>query len=317
MRRDSGPTPGGFIARSAAIVPAQMAIESRKQEHPTGMTLAPTGAAAEQDPAATGGMAPGPWLHELVRIRPAPWPWGQAIRMAIGVGVPTTIGFLYDVPLPALWVALGAMMAGTAEPASAYRAKFGQVAVATSIGAFGFFAGLLATLPWVGVVAVMGGAGFAAGVVSGWGSKFSLGAMQFLLLAAIALGLPDIAPFWQPALLFAAGGAFQLVLLAIETAIVRDRPERARIVALVRALAALAGNRATADGGASTLAPPDAAARRAVTDALAALASDALSTRAHIVGRSTEAEAMAAIVAGGDGLFTRILAERTCEGITE
>lgn len=274
------------------------------------MTLAASDAPPAQPASATGGMAPGPWLRELVRIKPAPWPWGQAIRAALGIGVPWTIGYLNDAALPALWVALGAMMATTAEPVGAYRAKIGQIAVSGAIGALGFFAGLLAALPWGLVVAAMAVAGFAGGVVSSWGSKFSLGAMQFLLVAAIAIAMPDIAPFWQPALLYAGGAALQLALLAVESAIVRDRPERARIAAVAAALGALAGSRAgRTDGTTAQSEPPGNTPRRAVTDALAALAVDALSTRARIVGRSTEAEAMAAIIARGDMLFAGILGE--------
>lgn len=256
------------------------------------------------------GSAPGPWLRELVHLKPAPWSWGQAIRSAIGIGVPATLGFLYDATLPALWCALGAMMATAAEPAGTYRAKFHQMGIAAAIGTFGFFAGWLFVLPWIAVVAVMAAAGFVAGIVSSWGSKFSLGAMQFLLVASIALGIPHLAPFSQPALLFAAGAVFQIALLAIEALVVRDRPERARIAALVRALAALAAGRAAwVRDQASAGLPADAAARRAVTDALAALGTDSLTLRSRIVGRSTEADAMAALVARADVVFARILAE--------
>ena len=264
---------------------------------------------------ASDGTAPGPWLSELVRIKPAPLPWGQAIRTALGVCLPWTLGWAYDVPLTALWVSLGAMMAATAEPAGTYRAKFGQMAVSTAIGAIGFSAGWLAGLPWVMVVWGMAAAGFIGGVVSSWGAKFSLGAMQFLLLAAIAIALPEIAPFWQPALLFAGGAALQIVLLAIESAIVRDRPERARIAGLVQALGALAASRAI-PAAREPVATPASNASRAVANALAALATDALSTRAHAVGRSKDAEAMAAIIARGDSLFACILAETDGKALT-
>jgi len=258
------------------------------------------------------GYQPGRWLRELVRIKPAPWPWGHSVRSALCIALPWAAGFAADATVTALWVSLGAMMASAAEPDGAYRARLRQVAVATAMGAPGFLAGYLVALPWAGVVAAMAGIGFLAGVVSGWGAKFSLGAMQFLLLASIAIGVPGLPPPWQPALLFAAGALLYLAMLGATAAIFPRRPERDLIVRLAQALAALATSRAANPDAAA----PDSAARRAVTDALGALGADALATRTHIVGRSPEAEALAATIAGGDEVFARLIAEGGASRLT-
>jgi len=260
---------------------------------------------------------PNLWLRELVRLKPAAWPWGHSIRTSLCLALPLGIGVAADATITALWIALGALMASAAEPPGSHRAKLRKIAVATAIGGLGFFAGYLLLLPWIWVVLAMALAGFAAGIASGWSPKISIGAMQFLLLASIAIGVPGDLSFWRQALLFAGGAAFYAVLLSAEALFFDRHPERAPVIRLSLALGELAIVRAANVKSNDEPVAFDEAetARRKVTDALSALGIEALETRSRSEGRSPEADAISAIVAKGDSVFAEILASDDREAL--
>ena len=155
------------------------------------------------------------WLRELVRIKPAPWPWAHSLRSGFCIAAPLSIGFAMDALPTAMWVAMGALMASSAEGRGGYHTKIRQIITATAMGATGFVMGEIAVLPWILVVLIMALAGLMAGIVSSWGAKFSIGAMQFLQLATIAIGLPHLPPFWELGLLFFGGALASACLLAV------------------------------------------------------------------------------------------------------
>ncbi|MGX1857859.1 hypothetical protein ACWIFB_10590 [Dietzia sp. NPDC055340] len=99
--------------------------------------------------------------------------------------------------------------------------------------------------------------------MAGLGPAFSVAGMQFLLVAAIALGVPHV-DWWTAMWLYFVGGVFYALLLAIEMLVNPRRPQRIVLVSLLGALSDLAAARAAdlVDGGDRTV-----AARRQATSA--------------------------------------------------
>ncbi len=255
---------------------------------------------------------PGSWLRELARLKPAAWPWGLSIRSAFCVGTPFAVGIAADAVLTGMWVSLGTLMFAAGERSGPYRARFRQLAISAPIGATGYFAGYLAALPWPGTIAAISALAFLGGILSSYGAAFSVGAMQALLLASIAIGVPAIAPFWEPALLYLVGAVFYAAVLGVEALLRRRRPEREMTAGVVQALATLAT--ACADR-------PDTDAsgiegfRRDVTDRLGGAYAALLDVRYRASGRDAGTDRMAAILQACDTLFARILSATDAEDL--
>ncbi|MFG1478225.1 FUSC family protein [Xanthobacter sp. V4C-4] len=286
------------------------------------------GAAARQDArknahgdAREDGLSrPNAWLRELARIKPAPWSWGRAIRSALCIGVPFSVGYACDAVITGMWISMGTLMMAAAEPAGTYRFIFRHLALSGVIGALGYLAGYLTGLPWGATVLAMAAFGVLGGLLSGYGAVLSIGAMQALLLSSIAIGVPGIGPYWWLSVLYLVGAVFYMAVLGIEALLWRDRPRRQAVAGLVRALATLAAARADglaadADAGAAPAGPGLEAARRAVTDGLRALTGLMLETQSRNVGRGRETDRLAALVQDCDALFAAILSSRDTVGL--
>lgn len=158
----------------------------------------------------------GHFLSSLLQERPAIWRWGRAIRAAFCIGAPFAVGLMTGDIMTGMWVAMGCLMMVTAESSIPYREVYRTILISAPIGALGYLAGYLSPLPWGFIVFAMMLAGLASGLLSSAGHALSLGALQFLLLASIALGVPSIGSFWQPAALYLAGAAFYALVLGVE-----------------------------------------------------------------------------------------------------
>lgn len=152
----------------------------------------------------------------LLHMKPAKWRWGRAVRAAVCVGAPFAAGLMFGDIMTGMWIAMGCLMMATGESYAPYRQVYLTILISAPIGAIGYLLGYLGALPWGMVVVGMMVVGLVAGIVSGRSHAMSLGAMQTLLLASIAVGVPAIAPFWQPAILYLAGAMFYALVLGIE-----------------------------------------------------------------------------------------------------
>ncbi len=237
------------------------------------------------------------WLRELSALRPAPWEWTRALRAAISVGLPFTLGLAFNDSMTGMWIAMGTLMMTTGELPGSYGQVLRRLSLAACMGASGYLLGYLTDLSWLTTVIVMGLVGLTAGLLSSVNATLSIGCLQLLLTAAIAIGVPTIAPFWQPAALYLVGAAFYAALILIEAALVGDRPRRIMLSNYLAALAALA--QARADGKTAD------AARRDVTMTHAALLS-AL-PRSSTKGSMMRYRAACQL---GDTLFIAILAAK-------
>lgn len=219
-------------------------------------------------PSITTDARPASWLAENFRIAPAPLPVGHSIRAGLSVGVPFVVGAATGHILTGMWIGLATLLLAAGEREGSYRLNFWIIAVSTPIAACGYLLGFAADLPLPALIALMAAVAFLAGLIAGFGPAFSVAGMQLLLVAAIAIGVPDI-DWWTPLWLYLVGGAGCAVLLAIEMLIDPRRPQRIVVVGLLEALAGLAGARAEepADGGERT-----EQARQRVTAAMRAAA---------------------------------------------
>lgn len=206
---------------------------------------------------------PAEWIHEVLRVAPARVPVGHSIRAGISVGVPFVAGALSGHVLTGMWIGLATLLLAAGEREGTYRQNFWIIAVSTPIAASGYLVGSARDLPLPALILLAGTIAFAAGAIAGLGAAFSVAGMQFLLVAAIALGVPDL-EWWRASGLYFVGAVFYSALLAIEMLINPRRPQRIVTVSLLRALADLSVARAAdlRDGGDRT-----ADARRRSTEA--------------------------------------------------
>jgi len=246
----------------------------------------------------------------MVRLKRAPWPWAQSLRSGFSIAAPLAVGYATDALPTAMWFSMGAMQAGAADKPGSYYTRLQLIFTAGWMGAAGFAFGHIAVLPWPLVVLIMALTGVIAGIVSRWGAKYSIGTMQFLLYATIAIGLQGKLQIWDSALLFIAGVVFYALILLVEAFFAGSRAEHGLVADLATSLAELASRRAEDLGSepAGTSKAKVEAARRKVTEATLALGKWVLETRSRSAGRSPEAEKIAAVLERGDNVFAEIMA---------
>jgi uncharacterized membrane protein YccC len=134
---------------------------------------------------------------------------------ALGIGMPLIIGVAVDQVVAGVFLAIGGMVASTADRAGPYRLRVGRVACAGIIGGAG---GLLVGEAvngrgWV-TVAVMIGVAWLSAVLSSISSTWSTTGMFLLVYAALATGpLGAVTPWWLPPLWVVAGVFWRLLLM--------------------------------------------------------------------------------------------------------
>lgn len=158
-------------------------------------------------------------LAGLLHLKPATWQWTRAIRSALCIGLPFVFGLIINDIMTGMWIAMGCLMMITGESAGSYRTIYTKMLISAPIGAAGYLLGYLGSLPWGAVVAGLMVIGFVSAWLSSMNRALSIGTLQTLLVASIALGVPAIAPFWQPAVLYLVGALFYALVLGIEVLI--------------------------------------------------------------------------------------------------
>lgn len=243
---------------------------------------------------------PSAWVGALLNAQHTRWPAGRSIRGALTMGGPLLVGLLIDRLDDALWISLAALLMTIGEKQPAYRSRFVQIAATAPPTALAFFLGDLAALPNAVIVVVMTAVAFASGVLSGYSKLLSAATMWVMLVGAIAIGTPSVQPTYRTVLLFVAGVAIYVVLLAAEAAVNRRRPQRDALVALLRALAALSSARVHSD---------DIGTQRAhAIAAMEGFDAIAVAARGNSGGPTGDYRRAALIVRAADQLTARILA---------
>ncbi|AVM01763.1 hypothetical protein C6V83_17360 [Gordonia iterans] len=196
------------------------------------------------------------WIAETVRIRPAEFPVGHAIRSGVAVGGPFIVGSLTGHIVTGMWIGLAALLLAAGEREGTYRLNFTIIAVSTPIAAAGYLLGYAQDMPLPALAILLAMLALLMGLLAGIGPAFSVAGMQFLLAASIAIGVDGIHNWWTPLGLYFAGAAIYAALLGIEALLVPDRPQRKAVRPLLEALAGLAQARHDdlIDGGTRTTA---------------------------------------------------------------
>lgn len=157
-----------------------------------------------------------PVTHGMFYLKPAAWQWGRCLRAALCVGVPFALGIYLDDIMPWMWVAMGTLMMTTGERPVVYKKRIPALFGASLFGAAGYLIGYLSLLPYGYTIAVMACVGFLASRLSRLGPNWSIGCLQLLLTASIAIGVPTIEDFWWPAILYLIGAVVYALVLCIE-----------------------------------------------------------------------------------------------------
>lgn len=252
------------------------------------------------------------WLRTILNLKPAKWPVGRSLRLAIGIGTPLTIGLLSHHILLFLWFTLGVMMQSTGEGTGSYRSLVRMTLISAPIGALGYFAADLWQVSGPVAIATLTGVAFVAGIVNSYGAAYSKGTLQALLGASLAFGLgPElhgVIASWEMALLYLCGTAFYLLLLGLEALIDKRRPQRQLLANYLQALATFTQAHANAlqDPNTSTL---QETARSTVIDNYELLYGILIDTRTANTVRSKENQNNAAILQATDSIFSHILAQ--------
>lgn len=293
---------------------------------------------------------PNSWLTQLARTKPAKWRWCRAIRTGICVGLPLGVGALTGLIDITLWVSIAALMLAPSENNGSYHSRLKAVAISSGIGSLGCLAGYIGLLPWVWIPFIMGALAISAGIISSYGAPFSAAMLQFLAISAVAIGLPQIAPFWKPTLCLLSGGAFYALLLLLEALLLHRQPRRQMATDLIDALAQLALCRATAieqeakdtagqrpaqrdSTQTSNSAQTDSSQtsnstqthtarrlevenrRRAVTTAQSTLYADIFSSHARRAGRTSEIDSIWALLQSSDDVLAAILSSASSSSL--
>ncbi len=190
----------------------------------------------------------------MQRVAP---PLGHTVRAGLCVGVPVALGYALGHVTVGVTIGLACVLRTIGEREAPNRQNVTTLLIATPLAAVGYLFGPAQDLPLVPLVLLMAAFAFVAGTLAPHGEGFALGGMQVLLVASIALGVPDtgtaaaIGWFLLGASIYAAAMAFDLFVLEPR------RPERIALSALDGVVAAL-------------LATPGPAQRSAAHAALAA-----------------------------------------------
>jgi hypothetical protein len=195
-----------------------------------------------------------------LRFRRVVPPLGHSVRAGLCVGVPVAVGFAVDEPVIGVTLGLACVLRTIGEAEVPHRANVVGLLVATPIAAAGYLFGLAHGLPLLALIVLMAAAAFVGGTLGRHGPAFALAGMQFLLVASIALGLPDTgtgaALGW-----FFLGAAIYAVAMAADFFVLEPhRPERIALANLDAAVQALEVHPGPAERSAANVAL--AAARR-------------------------------------------------------
>lgn len=158
--------------------------------------------------------------HSMFYLKPAQWHWGRCLRAALCVGLPFAIGIYVHHIMFWMWIAMGTLMMTTGERPIPYAQRIPRLLCTSLLGAAGYLLGYLSLLPFGYTIAVMGCVGWIASIVSRRGPDWSIGCLQLLLTASIAIGVPSIQDFWWPAVLYLVGACLYALVLCVEGAVV-------------------------------------------------------------------------------------------------
>lgn len=237
------------------------------------------------------------WVGRMLAIHHARFPVGHSIRSALCVGGPFVVGAVLGNIMMGMWIGLGCLLMSPGEREGSHRLNLRIQLISIPIATCGYFLGFVQHLSvWV-LVPIMALLAFVCGVLPAYGAPWSVAGMQFLLIAALGIGVEG-ADWWEAIWCYLAGGVLYVGCMLVEFAFDRRRPERVTLHDVVARLGALAAARGaelrspTVPDGAghpatSVTSAPGGAAAATATARAAALAAVAAARTVLVTGRST------------------------------
>ena len=177
------------------------------------------------------------WLVRSLRFQPAPTPWAAAVRAALAIVTPVSVGMATGYLAPSLIGSIGAVCATNANRGGPYRLRLFRVGLAVLLGATGFFLGGLVHDQGVVTLVVLVAIALVSALASGIGAIASMVSLQFVVFATVGSGLSLDVPFWLPPLAFLGGGSWALVLSLVGWTYHPGTPTRALVADVYRGLA--------------------------------------------------------------------------------
>jgi uncharacterized membrane protein YccC len=219
------------------------------------------------------------WIVELVRMRKAPIPWADVVRLAVAVPTPLAVAILAGAGPVGVFAAMGALVTSLADKGGPLRLRVVRELGAGLAGAVGLLAGHLAAGAWWVAVPVVAVAALVSGLLSVINSATSLAGLQLLVYVSIGSGMHTALPVWALPLLFLAGVLWATLLSVVQSLLQGTQvPERAAVAAVYRRVADLLA--ATGEDGADPV-----AARQALTTAMNDAYDTLLAVRSRSAGR--------------------------------
>jgi uncharacterized membrane protein YccC len=180
------------------------------------------------------------WLVQLLRSTPAPVPWRKAVRAAIALTVPLTVGMAFGSTAIGALVSIGVLPTVVTDSPGTYRyraRRLGGVAVAAVTG---FGIGVLASgelalsIPAVVLVAAV------SALISGAGSNASVAGLQLFVFTVVGTGqqVTNV----HPGLVFgcfAIGACWGLLVALADWTVRATSPERNAVAQVYIELAAM------------------------------------------------------------------------------
>jgi uncharacterized membrane protein YccC len=264
------------------------------------------------------------WLLEIARPKPAPIPWGGAVRSALAVAGPVAVGLALGRGSLGLIVATGALPAVVSDRAGTYRARTARMAGANVAAALGYIiGGLVVGTGWPAVVVPTLLAGLVT-IASAIGSTTSAAGLQLLIYTIIASAKPFGLPWWEAPALVLLGGVWALGMAAVGWLSRPGDPERAAVARefsaiadLLRAIVPRDPKRGVADLAGLQMGHPDvgpagfaadSAARRALTDAMTGAYDSVYGLRLREPGRDRGTRHLLAVLHAGTPLVEAAVA---------
>ncbi|HZO77758.1 MAG TPA: FUSC family membrane protein, partial [Solirubrobacteraceae bacterium] len=177
------------------------------------------------------------WVGRLAHPQPGPLPLARALRSALAVTAPFSLGLLLGHAPQGLLAAMGALPAATGDRGGAYRLRIVRVGWGVLAAALGFLIGGAVQGSAISTVLAVGAVAAFSGAVSTLGATASSASLQLLMFTIIAAGRAFPPPLWMPSVLVLAGGAWALLLITVWWAVRREAPERDAVAAVYSAVA--------------------------------------------------------------------------------
>ena len=254
---------------------------------------------------------PNSWLKEMARMNPVPWNFSRSFRAAFAIAFPMLVGYYTHTLMYTMWVSMGAMFPSIGERDAPYAFTIRKILISAPIGASGFLLGYFGTLElaWVWIVLLMSVLGFFLTIASSYSATVSTGCLQFMVMAAVSLGNPEIGHFWLSSVLLLCGALFYLFLIYLEKLIKPHHIRRDAIVEVLNALLIICQKKINKEDLES--------ARTQFNVKYEALYNMMLQNRYQALGHNVVHDQTAAVVQNLDNMFAVILAEKNIEEISK